>query len=313
MRCLFKIQDIPCLSLVDMASGQTIISNACDLVREHPDGRGFPWRPRSYEQLMVDGLLDKDGQLCDYSRIQGAFKALYFAANWCPPCKAFTPELREMAGRICSRGLKFEVILVSSDRTAESFEQHRGAAPWLAVPYAQAGRRRELAERFGVQGIPSLLVLDQHDRLVCRNARAHVAEDPLAQAFPWQPALVQELAESHRHLLDEPLLVLFVDAEPEEVRFAREVLTPAAEATQKYRTDQADLIRFFIGTESEVAEQVRETAGVDDAVPQLVIIDLSLGHRFGLEEGVALTPDRVAEFVERWRRRQLEPTLFDTP
>ncbi|XP_037090780.1 nucleoredoxin-like [Pollicipes pollicipes] len=181
MRCLFKIQDIPCLSLVDMASGQTIISNACDLVREHPDGRGFPWRPRSYEQLMVDGLLDKDGQLCDYSRIQGAFKALYFAANWCPPCKAFTPELREMAGRICSRGLKFEVILVSSDRTAESFEQHRGAAPWLAVPYAQAGRRRELAERFGVQGIPSLLVLDQHDRLVCRNARAHVAEDPLAQ------------------------------------------------------------------------------------------------------------------------------------
>ena len=65
--------------------------------------------------------------------------------------------------------------------------------------------------------------------------------------------------------------------------------------------------------QSEVAEQVRETAGVDDSVPQLVIVDLTLGHRFVLDEGVTLTADRVAEFVDLWRRRQLEPVPFDTP
>ena len=65
--------------------------------------------------------------------------------------------------------------------------------------------------------------------------------------------------------------------------------------------------------QSEVAEQVRETAGVDDSVPQLVIIDLTLGHRFVLDEGVSLTAERVTDFVDRWRRRQLEPLPFETP
>ena len=65
--------------------------------------------------------------------------------------------------------------------------------------------------------------------------------------------------------------------------------------------------------QSDVAEQVRETAGVDDSVPQLVIIDLTLGHRFVLDEGVALTADQVTVFVDRWRRRQLEPVAFETP
>ena len=82
LRCLFKIQDVPTLTLVDLSSGQTLISNACDLVREHPDGRGFPWRPDSYEQLMASGLLDATGALCHYQRIRAGFKGLYFAANW---------------------------------------------------------------------------------------------------------------------------------------------------------------------------------------------------------------------------------------
>ena len=53
--------------------------------------------------------------------------------------------------------------------------------PWLAVPYSDSERRRQLAERFGVQGIPTLLILDPEDRLVCRSARPHVGEDPLAE------------------------------------------------------------------------------------------------------------------------------------
>lgn len=73
---------MPSLALVDLASGHTIISNACDLVRQHPDGEGFPWQPRSYRQLMSDGLLNKDDSACGYDLIRDGYKGLYFAANW---------------------------------------------------------------------------------------------------------------------------------------------------------------------------------------------------------------------------------------
>ena len=79
---MFKIQDVPSLTLVDLASGQTLLWNACDLVRRHPDGRGFPWRPDSYERLMAGGLVDPNGTPCHYQRIRAGFKGLYFAANW---------------------------------------------------------------------------------------------------------------------------------------------------------------------------------------------------------------------------------------
>lgn len=54
-----------------------------------------------------------------------------------------------------------EIVFVSSDRDDQSFAHYFGTMPWLAIPYT-AGRylQKSISMSYGVQGIPSLVILD---------------------------------------------------------------------------------------------------------------------------------------------------------
>ena len=56
-----------------------------------------------------------------------------------------------------------EVIFVSSDSVQSEYDQYRGTMPWLSVPFSNLHKLRikdELAGKYGVRGIPMLVVLD---------------------------------------------------------------------------------------------------------------------------------------------------------
>ena len=63
---------------------------------------------------------------------------LYFSANWCPPCRAFTPQLVQWYNRFkkSSNGSNFDIVFLSSDKTVEDFNEYFKEMPWYAVPYA---------------------------------------------------------------------------------------------------------------------------------------------------------------------------------
>ena len=69
----------------------------------------------------------------------------------CPPCKFFTPELTKTYERLKETGRKFEVIFVTSDRSLESFQQHVGCMPWLAIPFGDQ-RLQQFTNQFGIDG-----------------------------------------------------------------------------------------------------------------------------------------------------------------
>eukprot|EP00928_Gymnodinium_smaydae_P086291 TRINITY_DN7028_c0_g1_i1.p1 TRINITY_DN7028_c0_g1~~TRINITY_DN7028_c0_g1_i1.p1 ORF type:complete len:350 (+),score=51.48 TRINITY_DN7028_c0_g1_i1:45-1094(+) len=98
---------------------------------------------------------------------------LYFSAHWCPPCKAFTPLLAE-AYKKCN-GKDVEVVFVSSDQDQSSFESYYSEMPWTALPFADRSRQKTLSSKFGVAGIPTLVVLRGSDGSVAStNARNEV-------------------------------------------------------------------------------------------------------------------------------------------
>lgn len=98
---------------------------------------------------------------------------VYFSAHWCPPCKNFTPILAEAYKKCANK--EVEVIFVSSDRDNGSFESYFGEMPWCALPFADRTRQGALSSKFGVQGIPMLVVLRGSDGSVASaNARAEV-------------------------------------------------------------------------------------------------------------------------------------------
>ena len=110
---------------------------------------------------------------------------LYFSAQWCGACRAFTPVLARFyeQHRVAKN---FEVVFISWDEFREEFAQYHGKMPWPALEFDQRETVDRLASRFDVQVLPTLVAINgDTGALICRNARQRVTEDPEATMFPW--------------------------------------------------------------------------------------------------------------------------------
>ena len=116
---------------------------------------------------------------------------LYFSAHWCPPCRAFSPKLVEFRNQCRQSKLPFEVVFVSSDKDAKAMQGYMKDVKmqWPALPY---GSKLEtlVKQRFGVGGIPTLIILDYKGNLITRNGRNDVQKlGPMAYNQWMQTAL----------------------------------------------------------------------------------------------------------------------------
>lgn len=118
--------------------------------------------------------------------------AVYFSAHWCPPCRGFTPKLAEWYNKdLKAKGL--EVVFVSSDRDEESFKSYHAEQPWLALPYEQRDLKAKLNAKYKVNGIPSLVILDSEGKVITKEGRGAISQDPTGEEFPWKPVPASEI------------------------------------------------------------------------------------------------------------------------
>ena len=87
------------------------------------------------------------------------YTALYFSAEWCPPCKMFTPKLVEWYKDFKAKHPEFELVFVSGDQSADAMENYikEAGMPWPAVAFDKAGS--EVFGKFSSQGIPYLVLI----------------------------------------------------------------------------------------------------------------------------------------------------------
>jgi len=167
----FKVQGIPTVVIVD-ADGKLISKDGRAAISSDPVGEDFPWRPKTLKEIL-DGskLLGQDGKQLGAEALQDTVFAIYFSAHWCPPCRGFTPQLAEWYSKnLKEKGLA--VLFVSSDRDQASFDDYFKEMPWLALDYSDRKRKEELSQLFGVQGIPSLVIIDKDGCTINKNGRA---------------------------------------------------------------------------------------------------------------------------------------------
>ena len=102
---------------------------------------------------------------------------LYFSAHWCGPCRNFTPVLAEKYKSIVEAGHPFEIIFVSSDRSDETAKEYFATMPWLMLKYEDREKKSILSELFNVEGIPTLVLVDEHG-LITTEGREAIMETP---------------------------------------------------------------------------------------------------------------------------------------
>jgi len=126
-------------------------------------------------QLVGEKLVSKGNTLVNSSEVlKDKLVALYFSAHWCPPCRQFTPEFSRVYQSLESSSRPLAVVFISADQDQEAFNDYFGHQPWYAIPFDAVDLKDSLNEKFGIKGIPSLLVLDQEANIITKEGRQDI-------------------------------------------------------------------------------------------------------------------------------------------
>jgi len=278
----FKVSGIPTLVIIDK-DGATITKDGHGAVM---DPEKFPWVPPSLREALGETFVNKDGAEVSLDSITSAGKniGLYFSAHWCGPCRAFTPELTKMYESLNAAGKPFEVIFVSSDRDQAGFDDYYGSMPWLALPFADRGRKEDLSQFFEVQGIPTFVMLSPTLKVINANARGAVMGDKDGSAFPWAPKAVTDVDEDCDGINDTPTCVVLMEEAGDrwdELTAALETVAKEVRAAEEERGDEGRSMLFMTVTETGggLGGQLRKVCGLGrpTAAPEMVLLDLGEG------------------------------------
>ena len=129
-------------------------------------------------------LLTKSGELVDAESALADKKviALYFSAHWCPPCRQFTPMLKDFFEELSDSPLA--IIFVSSDRDENSMKEYFAThGEYFAVPFSDSRLSHTLKQACGVTGIPTLAIVDKTGKMLDGNGRSDVTSSQPKQAY----------------------------------------------------------------------------------------------------------------------------------
>lgn len=127
-------------------------------------------------QLLGQSVIDKNRKPIDCKQLSKRVIGLYFSAQWCAPCHAFTHQLVRTYETLKRFNKNIEIIFVSSDHDQASFDKYFSEMPWLAVSFSEESLRRKLSARGKVQGIPTLILYNADGSLLTKNGRKIVID-----------------------------------------------------------------------------------------------------------------------------------------
>jgi thiol-disulfide isomerase/thioredoxin len=120
--------------------------------------------------MVIEGTTS-DGKVFSTSDWKGKVILVDFWATWCPPCMAELPKVKKAYAEFHPKGL--ELIGVSSDHDPENFRaflQDNKDMPWPQLLDPTAKEKHPLIDKFGIEGIPTMFLIDK--RGICRTVTA---------------------------------------------------------------------------------------------------------------------------------------------
>ena len=133
--------------------------------------------------LLPENLLDSHGKEVSRNKLAGKTVGFYFSAHWCPPCRTFTPSLVKFRD---DNKDDFEIVFVSSDKSpqAQMGYMEETNMKWLTLPH-RGKAANSLAGKYGVRGIPALIIVSPNGEIITKNGRGDVSGNPKGALAKW--------------------------------------------------------------------------------------------------------------------------------
>ena len=133
------------------------------------------------KRMTIKGTL-VDGKPFTTADWAGKVVLVDFWATWCGPCKAELPRVEQLYAEDHAKGL--EVLGVSNDQSGDDLKTFvkgsGGLMPWpqlFDAGAAEQGDWNPITKGYGIEGIPTMFLIDKHG--VCRSVQARVEMEEL--------------------------------------------------------------------------------------------------------------------------------------
>ncbi|MDR3233086.1 MAG: TlpA family protein disulfide reductase [Planctomycetaceae bacterium] len=125
-------------------------------------------------------LDDKD---FDWDSLRGKFVLVKFTASWCGPCKGEIPGMKEAYEKYHDKGLEIVSVYVRDKLDASKNAVEKEKLPWIIISeeLTQAAGGRPQGEFYGVEGVPTMLLVGEDGRVLAVNTRGEVLKKKLAE------------------------------------------------------------------------------------------------------------------------------------
>ena len=232
------------------------------------------------------------------------------SAHWCPPCRQFTPKLSEFYKTLKAQRDDFELVFVSSDRDSESFAEYFGEMSFCALPFDEREAKALLSKRFGVNGIPHLLILGPvpeggGDRpLINDNLRGAVELGDLSD-FPFEPKPYQDFSAGAEGINEYRSLVIFCENEDDDEQ--KDIIEAVKTVAVKSKASGDAEMKFFFATEpTGLATQVRRVIKMENKYDSVVmaLLDIPDNGGYYVSDETEITADAIEAFLANPGQRQ---------
>ena len=135
-------------------------------------------------KLLPEKLKDANGKEVSRDQLAGKTVGFYFSAHWCPPCRTFTPHLVRFRD---NNKEKFEIVFVSSDKSpaAQMAYMKETNMKWPTLAH-RSKEANALKQKYGVRGIPALIIVSPEGETITKNGRNDVSRNPGGALASWQ-------------------------------------------------------------------------------------------------------------------------------
>jgi len=116
-----------------------------------------------------------EGETVDLSKLQGKVVLIDFWATWCGPCRAELPNVKAAYEKLHPKG--FEIIGISFDKSKSDLQSFiaKEKMPWQQY-FDGLFWDNKIGKKYGIQGIPTMWLVDKKGNLREMEARGHLAE-----------------------------------------------------------------------------------------------------------------------------------------